>query len=104
MEVIIQQVGLDSNHRLRLRPATLRSAGYDYIWRDASSVRWDGLNGEFYVHEAPEFTPLDEFKQIVAAVAREYGETLIFSPSTVFVDVPSSLITALRESIISKVT
>jgi hypothetical protein len=61
-------------------------------------VRWDGLCGEFYVHDVPEFSTLDEFKEIIAAVSREYGDKLILSASTVFADIPSALITALRES------
>jgi len=61
-------------------------------------VRWDGLCGEFYVHDVPEFSTLDEFKEIIAAVSRRYGDKLILSASTVFVNIPSALIAALRES------
>jgi hypothetical protein len=90
-EIEIQQVSLDPNRRLRLRVIPSRWSGYNLIWRDASSVRWDDLAGELYVLDVPEFTPLDEFKQIVSAVACEYGDRLILSPSTVWVGVPSEL-------------
>jgi hypothetical protein len=60
-------------------------------------VRWDDLCGELYVHDVPEFSTLDEFTQIIAAVAREYGDQLRLSPSTSYVDVPSDVINALRE-------
>jgi hypothetical protein len=96
-EIIIQRVSLDPHRRLRLRPTPSGPCGYDYI-RDTSRVRWDGLCGEFYVHDVPEFSTLDEFKEIIAAVSREYGDKLILSASTVFADIPSALITALRES------
>jgi hypothetical protein len=96
-EVIIQQVSLDPHRRLRLRPTPSGPSRYDDI-RDASNVRWDGLCGEFYVHDVPEFSTLDEFKEIIATVAHEYGDELIFSASTVFVDIPNDLIAALRES------
>jgi hypothetical protein len=61
-------------------------------------VRWDGLCGEFYVHDVPEFSTVDEFKEIIAAVSREYGDKLILSAATVYVDIPNALIAALRES------
>jgi hypothetical protein len=60
-------------------------------------VRWDDVCGELYVHDVPEFSTVDEFQQIVAAVAREYGDQLIFASSTAFVDIPSDVIVALRE-------
>jgi hypothetical protein len=41
---------------------------------------------------------VDEFKEIIAAVSREYGDKLILSAATVYVDIPSDLIAALRES------
>ncbi len=97
-EVIIQRVGLDPHRRLRLRPTPTRPSGYNYIYRDASSVRWDGLCGELYVHDAPEFSTVDEFQLIVAAVAREYGDQLVLSPSTVYVDISTDVIAALREA------
>ena len=96
-EVIIQRVSLDPHRRLRLRPTPSRPSRYDHI-RDASSVRWDGLCGEFYVHDVPEFSNVDEFKEIIAAVSREYGDKLILSAATVYADIPSALIAALRES------
>jgi hypothetical protein len=97
-EVIIQQVGLCSSGRLRLRPTRSRPSGYNYIWRDASSVRWDDVTSELYVHVVSEFTLQDEFKLMIAAVAREYGDQLILSPATVYVDLPSDMVTALRET------
>jgi hypothetical protein len=97
--VVIQQVGLDLNRRLRVRATPSRSSGYDYIYRDASGVAWDELRTELYVRDALESSPVDEFKRIVAAVAREYGDHLILEASTLFVDIPSDTIAALRESV-----
>jgi hypothetical protein len=99
-EVIIRQVSLDPNRRLRLRPTPPQRLGpyYVYIYRDASGVAWDDLRGEFYVRQNPESNPVDEFKRIIAAVAREYGEKLTLSPSTLYLDIPNDMIAALRES------
>jgi hypothetical protein len=95
--VVIEQVHLDPRRRLRLRPTLARASGYTSIYRNASRVRWDGLCGELYVHDVPEFSTVDEFKQIVTAVAREYGDHLILSSSTVYVDISSEVIAAFRE-------
>jgi len=97
LEIIIQRVSLDPHRRLRLRPTPSRPSGYDHI-RDTSSVRWDSLCGEFYVHDVPEFSTLDEFREIIAAVACDYGDKLILSSATVYVDIPNALIAAMRES------
>src|SRR5690348_14688039 len=85
-KVIIQRVSLDAYRRLRVRPSPSRPDGYGYIWRDATSVRWDELKGELYVKDNPEFTPVADFNRIVAAVAREYGDELVLSASTAYVD------------------
>ena len=52
-------------------------------------MRWDEARGELYVHDVPEFTPVDEF-------AREYGDQLILSASTEYVDIPSDLVVTLH--------
>jgi hypothetical protein len=95
-EVVIQRVRLDPHRRLRLRPTPSLPSGYDYIYRGASSVQWDVLCGELYVRDVPELSTVDEFRRIVAAVAREYSDQLILSPSTMYVDIPSDTIAALR--------
>lgn len=95
-EVIIQQVSLASNGQLRLRPDTSRPTGYKYIWRDATNVAWDEACAELYARDS--LTPVEQFKRIVGAVEREYGDKLKLSPSTAFVDLPSNIITVLRES------
>jgi hypothetical protein len=100
-EVIIERVHLDPHRRLRVRPTFSRASGYSSIYRSASTVRWDDLCGELYVHDVPEFSTVDEFKQIIAAVAREYADRLALAPSTVYVDLPSELIAALCESAVN---
>ena len=96
-EVIIERARLDLHRRLRLRPTLARVPGYDSLYRSGSRVRWDDLCGELYVHDVPEFSNVDEFQEIVAAVAREYGDQLILSSSTAYIDIPSDVIVALRE-------
>ncbi len=83
-QVVIQRVRLGPNGRLRLRPA--KPSSYPYIYRDASSVRWDDGSGELYVLEVPGFDAVADFKQIIAAVAQEYGDELVLLPLTEYVN------------------
>jgi hypothetical protein len=89
-EVIIERVHLDPHRRLRVRPTFSRASGYSSIYRSASTVRWDDLCGELYVHDVPEFSTVDE-----------YADRLALAPSTVYVDLPSELIAALCESAVN---
>jgi hypothetical protein len=49
------------------------------------------------VYDAPEFSAVDEFKLIIAAVAREYSDQLVLSASTEYADIPADVIAALRD-------
>ena len=96
MEIVIQQIRLDSDGRLRLQPVFARPTDYKYIWRDATNVAWDEACGELYARDV--LTPLEQFNRIVRAVAREYGDRLTFTSATAFVDLPGDLIAVLRKS------
>lgn len=95
-EVLIQQASLDSTGRLRLRPSASRPNGYKYIWRDATNVAWHEACSELYARDG--LPPAEQFKRIVGAVEREYGDRLALSPSTTFVDLPNDMVAALRLS------
>jgi hypothetical protein len=45
---------------------------------------------------AVEFTPVTDFNRIVSAVAREYGDQLVLTASTAYVDLPSDTVAELR--------
>jgi hypothetical protein len=93
--VAIDRIALDSSGRLRVYPR-LAGAGYDYIYRDATSVRWDTSDRGLYVLPVDGFTPLDEFNQIISAVAREYRDSLVIEESSIL-DIPTELVEKLRE-------
>jgi hypothetical protein len=98
-EVTLQQVSLGANGGLRLRPSPIGPSGYKYIWRAAMSVRWDEHDAELYVEYGdgvPDLTLVEDFRLIVSAVASEYADRLVLTPSTAFVGVPSELVAALH--------
>jgi hypothetical protein len=95
-EVLVQSIAVDSRGRLRVQ---LANSSYGYIWRDASSVRWDDSTSELYVLHVPGFDALAQFKQISSAVKREYGDHLVLSSSTKYIGMSDELIASLREPI-----
>jgi hypothetical protein len=93
--IAIQRVDLDSQNRLGVYPS---DGDYSFIWRDASSVRWDAAAKRLFVLPVDGFSNTDEFLQIIKAVKNEYGIILVMDDSTLF-DVPDALAHELRGSV-----
>jgi hypothetical protein len=94
-EVAISRIALDTAGSLRVYPRPA-SVDYEWIWRDASSVRWDEADRSLYVLPVDGFTAVDEFRQIIKAVKGEYLDSLFVDESTDFA-VRAELAGELRE-------
>lgn len=92
--VIIRRIALDPGGRLRVYPSG--DGDYSYIWRDASSVRWDSEDHSLYVLPVKYFTLADDLNQIIKAVRGECGTQLVTDTTTVF-DVPPEMTPQLRK-------
>ena len=95
-DVAISRVALDAAGKLRVYPRP-PNVDYAFIWRDASSVRWDESDRSLHVLPVDGFEVADEFGQILKAVNNEYGDRLIVDDATVFA-VPTYAEGKLRES------
>jgi hypothetical protein len=95
-DVAITRIAFDAVGKLRVYPRP-PNADYSFIYRDASSVRWDETDRSLYVLPVDGFTVVDELRQILKAVNGEYGEYLVVDDSTVFA-VPANVESKLRES------
>lgn len=84
----IEEVGIDKEGRLYVRPSTL---SFEYIWRAAMEVNWDGSKRRLFGPKPREWTYVDWFKQIVAAAADEHGTTLRLSADTKWSNIPSAV-------------
>jgi hypothetical protein len=93
--VAISRIALDAAGKLRVY-SRATSPDYAFIWRDASSVRWDETDRSLYVLPVDGFTVIDELRQIVRAVEGEYRDSLFVDDSTAFA-VPLDLESKLRE-------
>ncbi len=88
MQDTIQEVGIDEEGRLYVRP--FRSS-FEHIGRAAMEVNWDAPNRRLFGPKPREWRYVDWFKQIVAAPADEYGTTLSLTADTIWSNVPSAL-------------
>ena len=57
---------------------------YEYIWRDASGIRWDASRQALVAYEPSRWPPDALFRQIRAAVVGEYGQRLMVSADTLW--------------------
>jgi hypothetical protein len=94
--VAIEKIALDESGLLCVQPGKSRFPDYRFIWRSATSVRWDDESRALYALPIKEFSPTDYLLQIVPAVQSEYGVTLTIQKETNFVGMSEELIAALH--------
>lgn len=94
-EVAIDKIFLEDGH-LRICAKPIEFADYEFIWRDASSVRWDDATSSLYVLSSVGYEPLREFQRIRLSVLSEYGDLLEITPKTQFTGLTEELIDQLK--------
>ena len=65
----IAEVGIDEEGRLYVRPST---QSFEHIWRAAMQVNWDVAQHRLFGPRPREWSYVDWFRKIVAALADEY--------------------------------
>ena len=84
----IAEVGIDQTGSLYVRPSNL---SFPYVYRAGMEVGWDAERGRLFSPKPREWSYLDWYRQILAAVAGEYGDHLMLSASTIWAGVPDAL-------------
>ncbi len=84
----IVEVGIDPYGKLYVRPAY---QSFPYIYRAAMEVGWDPVRGALFSPEPRQWSQLDWFRQILAAIADEYGVRLRIGAATAWTNVPELL-------------
>ena len=92
----IEEIGLDEQGYLFVRPSAASANEFSYIWRDASGIRWNAQLLAFFAAEPGRWAVSDLYKQIVAAAYREYGVQLRATPSTVWSRIPADQRTSIE--------
>ena len=91
----IIEIAIDDSGRLTIKPKTQKFA---HIYRAATEVHWDSINERLYSPKPREWSYLQWYEQIVAAVVDEYGIRLSPSSRTKWVNVDSELKEAVLKS------
>jgi hypothetical protein len=76
LKLKIAEIGIDSDGYLFVRPALQPSANFEFIWRDASGIRWSETRRVLHAYEPARWEHFALYKQILNAVRSEYGESL----------------------------
>ena len=80
--VPIAAVMIDPENRLRIYPDVSEVDRYEYIYRDASGVRWSNEDRCLYSQVPKELSYQEWFEIIRDAVKSEYGDELILTTLT----------------------
>jgi len=92
----IEEIGLDDQDYLFVRPETTSADEYAYIWRDASGIRWNSQVRALHAAEPSRWAALALYQQIVTAAHREYGVQLRITAKTEWSRIPTDLRTQIE--------
>ena len=84
----IAEIGIDHDARLYVRPT---GHTFPYIYQAAMEVGWDPVRGVLFSPRPRDWSYPDWFRQILAAVADEYGVRLSVGPEAIWTNVPDEL-------------
>ncbi|MCU7797061.1 MAG: hypothetical protein KZQ75_08025 [Candidatus Thiodiazotropha sp. (ex Myrtea spinifera)] len=87
MEDLIEEIGIDEEQRLYLKPAT---ETFPMIYREAMEVHWNNERGCLYGATPRKWGYIEWFEQIIKAASAQ-GCKLVISPNVSWVNVPSEL-------------
>jgi len=87
----IKEIRIDNNGHMHVLPAIEICGSFDFIWRDASGIRWDTNVASLIAAEPDRWEYFKLFGQILAAVQSEYGWQLSIAPNTLWFNVPNEL-------------
>jgi hypothetical protein len=78
----IKEVSIEEDGRLCVYPDTSVSGDFEFIWRDASGIRWDTKANALVAYEPHRWEAVTLYGQIILAVKSEYGWQLNLTPAT----------------------
>lgn len=87
MDDLIEEIGIDEERRLYLKPA---NATFPMIYREAMGVHWNNERGYLYGAKPQKWDYVEWYQQIINAAA-EQGCNLLFSQNVSWVNVTSEL-------------
>ena len=90
-KIPIEEITIDAAGRLLVRPVLKTGTDFAFIYRAAVGVNWDPRSASLVAPKPKEWSYIDWFRNIIAAVRSEYGDQLTLSSETEWSNVPSDL-------------
>ncbi|MBS0416308.1 MAG: hypothetical protein JSR66_01255 [Proteobacteria bacterium] len=87
----IEEIGLDDQGYLFVRPLAATANEFAYIWRAAMGIRWNTRRRVLHGYEPARWVAINLYQQIIAAADGEYGVRLQVIPSTIWSRIPADL-------------
>lgn len=95
--ILIEEVSIDANNRLFVRPRLLPTEDFEFIYRDATGIFWINNIRSLGAREPHRWEHIDLFKQILTAMQSEYGISLAIGEDTRWINIPAELHKQLLE-------
>ncbi|WP_136678471.1 hypothetical protein [Neptunomonas sp. XY-337] len=87
MDDLIEEIGIDKEERLYVKPY---NESFPFIYREGMEVHWNEEFGYLYGAKPRKWSYLEWFNQIISAASQQ-GCMLLVSPSVIWVNVPAAL-------------
>jgi len=88
-KIFLKSIEVDDSGRLLLKPES--GVDYAYIYRAAVGVNWSPELSCLFAPQPKEWSYVDWFENIYAAVRSEYGDQLFITSTTIWRNVPAEL-------------
>ena len=93
----IEEIKIDEENRLSIHPKFNPDYSYEYIYRDTSGVTWINMARCLAAREPEKWDHFDLYKQIILAARSEYGDQLVVSPETRWLNISDAPAVQIRE-------
>ena len=100
--VAISAIEIDGNNRILVYPENSSPDEYEFVWRDASEVRWDSANRCLVSGTPRKLSHTEWFNIVIAAIRREYGTELYVTARTEWTTVPDNTRNAILAKYLQK--
>ena len=87
----IEEIGLDDQGRLFVRPSAASADEFTQIYRAGMSIRWNGGLRALHAYESARWDAIDVYRRIFAAALDEYGIQLRVTPGTAWTRIPADI-------------
>ena len=88
-KIFLKSIEVDDSGRSLLKPES--GVDYAYIYRAAVGVNWSPELSCLFAPQPKEWSYVDWFENIYAAVRSEYGDQLFITSTTIWRNVPAEL-------------